>query len=174
MKELATSIIWYVHTDVPRIYISSDSSLKFQIQPVVLTRSITDGTSLTSPLAPHVQPQYYAAIIAAEAIGSSGNTQVLELDINDPTISGYAFYNGQLETAVLINSEPYFTTTTTARTSRLVNLIFEGSSVGSVPSTMTVKRLSVPYVQLFFPKLQLPDDLSTFAEKQGTRMIHRV
>ena len=158
MMELASSIIWYVHTDVPLRYISSDSSLKFQIQPVVLTRSITDGTPLDSPLAPHIQPQYYAAIIAAEAIGNSGITQVIELKIADTTISGYAFYQGGLLTkAVLINSVAFFTNSNTTRLSTHVDLTFEGSSF---PSEMTVKRLFVPYVQFFFFESFL-DDLLT-------------
>ena len=154
--ELASSIIWYVPTDVPRRYISSDSSLKFQIQPVTLNRSTLDGSPLSPPLPPHIQPQYYAAIIAAEAIGNSGNTQVNELNITDSRISGYAFYQGgKLTKAILINSLAFlnFTTTTTARPSMHVSLTFTS---GSAPSKMNVKRLFVPYVQLLF---QFADDL---------------
>ena len=137
-----------MHIQTFRRYISSDSGLKLQIQPVALDRSTLDAAILRTPLLPHIQPQYYAAIIIAEAIGNSNNTQVIELYINEPTISGYAFYQGgKLTKAILINSEAYFTTTRTARPSTQVNLIFEGSPV---PSEMTVKRLSVQYVQLFF------------------------
>ena len=147
MMELASSIIWYVPTDVPRRYISSDSSLKFQIQPVTLNRSTLDGSPLSPPLPPHIQPQYYAAIIAAEAIGNSGNTQVNELNITDSRISGYAFYQGgKLTKAILINSLAFFTTTTTVRSSTHVNLTFAS---GTVFSQMSVKRLLVPYVQFF-------------------------
>jgi hypothetical protein len=146
MMELASSIIWYVHTDVPHRYISSDNSLNFQIQPLTLNRSTLDGSSLSTPLPPHIQPQYYAAIIAAEAIGNSGNTQVIELDINDTTISGYAFYQGgQLKKVILINLLAFFTTTTTPRPSTHVNLTF----ASTVSSQMNVKRLFVPYVQFF-------------------------
>ena len=148
MMELASSIIWYVHTDVSCRYISSDSSLNFQIQPVSLTRSTLDGSPLSPPLPPHIQPQYYAAIIAAEAIGNSGNTKVIELNVNDTRISGYAFYQGdQLRKAILINSLAFFTTTTTARPSTHVNLTFASATVSS---QMKVKRLFVPYVQFFF------------------------
>ena len=147
MMELASSIIWYVPTDVPRRYISSDSSLKFQIQPVTLNRSTLDGSPLSPPLPPHIQPQYYAAIIAAEAIGNSGNTQVNELNITDSRISGYAFYQGgKLTKAILINSLAFFTTTTTVRSSTHVDLTFAS---GTVSSQMSVKRLLVPYVQFF-------------------------
>ena len=138
------------------IYISSDSSLNFQVQPVTLNSSTLDGSPLFLPQPPHIQPQYYAAIIAAEAIGNSGNTQVIELNINDTTISGYAFYQGgQLTKAILINLLAFFTTTTTPRSSTHVNLNFES---GTVSSKMNVKRLFVPYVQLFFS----PDDLLVF------------
>jgi Glycosyl hydrolase family 79 C-terminal beta domain len=144
MMELASSIIWYVHIDVPRRYISSDSSLNFQIQPVTLDRSTLDGSPLSPPLPPHIQPQYYAAIIAAEAIGNSGNTKVIELNIADSRISGYVFYQGdKLTKAILINSLAFFTTTTTARPSTHVSLIFAS---GTVSSKMSVKRLFVPYV----------------------------
>ena len=147
MMELASSIIWYVPTDVPRRYISSDSSLKFQIQPVTLNRSTLDGSPLSPPLPPHIQPQYYAAIIAAEAIGNSGNMQVNELNITDSRISGYAFYQGgKLTKAILINSLAFFTTTTTVRSSTHVDLTFAS---GTVSSQMSVKRLLVPYVQFF-------------------------
>lgn len=160
MMELDSSIIWYVHTDVPPIYILSDSSLKFQIQPVTLTRSTLDGSPLSPPLPPHIQPQYYAAIIAAEAIGNRGDTKVIELNINDTRISGYAFYqDGQLTKAVLINSLAFFTTTTTARPCTHVDLTF----ASAVSSQMSVKRLFVPYVQFFF-ELSL-DDLLTFGVK---------
>ena len=120
-------------------------SLKFQIQPFTLTRSTLDGSPLSNPLPPHIQPQYYAAIIAAEAIGNCGNTKVIELNITDTSISGYAFYQGgQLTSVILINSLAFFTTTTTARPSTHVNLTFASST-----SKMKVKRLFVPYVQFF-------------------------
>jgi len=109
-----------------------------------LTRSTLDGSSLSDPLPPHIQPQYYAAIIAAEAIGNSGNMRIVELNITDARISGYAFYQGvQLTKAILINSLAFFTTTNTPRSSTHVNLSF-ASGIG--PSTMDVKRLFVPYV----------------------------
>ena len=120
---------------------SSPSFILFQIQPITLTRSILDGSPLATPLAPHVQPQYYAAIIAGEAIGPCGHTRVIELSINNTRVSGYAFFDGiALKRAVLINSEAFLTTTTT-RTSVHVNLAFVGTGA---PTSMTVKRLAIP------------------------------
>ena len=128
------------HADIYRLIVA-------QIQPVTLPRSTLDGSPLFPPLPPHIQPQYYAAIIAAEAIGNSGTTKVTELNITDTRISGYAFYQGgQLTTAILINSLAFLTTTTTTRSSTHVNLTFAS---GTASSKMNVKRLFVPYVQFF-------------------------
>jgi hypothetical protein len=45
-----------------------------------------------SPLTESLSPPYYSAIIAAEAIRSSGSTQAVELSINNAQIAGYALY----------------------------------------------------------------------------------
>ncbi|KAJ6577180.1 hypothetical protein B0H19DRAFT_548917 [Mycena capillaripes] len=111
------------------------------IQPATLTRSTLDGSTLATPLKPHVQPQYYAAIIAAEAIGDSGQTQALELNINNTRISGYGFYeNGSLKRALFINSLAFLTGATT-RTSTHLDLTFSGT--GTKPTCFTVKRLVI-------------------------------
>ncbi|KAF9472125.1 glycoside hydrolase family 79 protein [Pholiota conissans] len=127
-----------------RVFFHEGIGFKYNlIQPLTLTRSILDGTPLSTPLPPHIQPQYYAAIIAGEAIGNSGNTHVTELDINNARVSGYAFYEGKtLARVVLINSQAFFTTTTTPRTSTHIDLNLSGTNA---PTTMTVKRLSVPH-----------------------------
>ncbi|KAJ7052496.1 glycoside hydrolase family 79 protein [Mycena amicta] len=109
------------------------------IQPAVLTRSTLDGSTLSTPQQPHIQPQYYAAIIIAEAIGDSGDTQALELSINDTRISGYGFYEGGvLKRAVLINSLSFSSGT---RTSTHVDLAFTGT--GTQPTSFTIKRLLI-------------------------------
>ncbi|KAF7374972.1 Glycoside hydrolase family 79 protein [Mycena sanguinolenta] len=103
---LATNITWFV----PVANFFFQHSPKHQIQPVTLTRSTLDGSTLATPQLPHIQPQYYAAIIAAEAIGDSGDTQALEININNTRISGYAFYeSGALKRAVFINSLAFTT-----------------------------------------------------------------
>ncbi|KAF8905059.1 hypothetical protein CPB84DRAFT_1814293 [Gymnopilus junonius] len=102
------------------------------IQPVTLTRSILDGTTLTTPLAPHIQPQYYAAIIAAEPL----------LTIDNPRISGYAFYESDvLARVMLINSQEYLSINAT-RTSIHISLNLTG--LATIPSSVTVKRLFIP------------------------------
>ncbi|KAK2465563.1 hypothetical protein APHAL10511_002455 [Amanita phalloides] len=95
---------------VSRLFFHEGVGYKYNlIQPVTLTRSILDGEPLAEPLAPHVQPQYYAAIIIAEATGKSGNVQLKEIQIDNPNIAGYAFYEkGKLRRAVFINSKAFF------------------------------------------------------------------
>lgn len=111
---------------------------------MTLTRSITDATTLPRPLPPHVQPQYYAAIIAAEAIGSSGNTDIVELTIDDPVIAGYAFYErSRLVRAVFINSRA-FLKSSSDRTRTHLDLTFAHGS----PNSATLKRLAIASVVL--------------------------
>jgi len=109
------------------------------IQPISLTRSIRDGSTLPTPLPPHIQPEYYAAIIVGEAIGKSGKTQIKELTLNDPHLTGYAFYEaGKLARAVFINLKAY--TGAAVRASVHINIGFTGSAA---PVSMTLKRLAI-------------------------------
>ncbi|KAJ7635010.1 glycoside hydrolase family 79 protein [Roridomyces roridus] len=127
---------------ISHVYFHEGIGYKYNlIQPLTLTRSILDGSNMAAQ-PPHVQPQYYAAIIVAEAIGNSGATQVVELNINNPRVAGYAFYeSGTLKRAVFINSLAYLTSTSGARSSAHVNLAFGGS--GNAPTTFSVKRLVI-------------------------------
>ncbi|KAF8072145.1 glycoside hydrolase family 79 protein [Lyophyllum atratum] len=112
------------------------------IQPATLTRSTLDGSPLPEPLPPHVQPQYYAAIIAAEALGKSGKARVQELEIDHAQISGYAFYEKHLLVrAVFINSKAYLPESTN-RTTVHIDLGFTAAGLKS-PSLMKVKRLAI-------------------------------
>jgi len=107
----------------------------------VLTRSTLDGSPLAVPEQPHIQPQYYGAIVAAEAIGHSGQTQATELTIDDARISGYAFYeSGALKRAVFINSLAFLQGETN-RTSTHLDLSFSGT--GTKPTAFSVKRLVI-------------------------------
>ena len=94
---------------------------------------------------PHIQPAYYAAVIAAEAIGDSGATQVVELDVGSDHVSGYAFYDGgALARAVLINLRAY---TGSAGERGSVNIVLKFDDI-DVTTKMTVKRLNIPYVSM--------------------------
>jgi hypothetical protein len=57
------------------------------IQPSPLSASIDDGTALATPLAPHVQMQYYGAVAVAAFLGSAGG-RVVELDVGSAWMSG--------------------------------------------------------------------------------------
>ncbi|KIM40526.1 glycoside hydrolase family 79 protein [Hebeloma cylindrosporum] len=134
-------LLFATQLGISRVFFHQGIGFKYNlIQPITLTRSILDGTPLPSPLPPHVQPQYYAAIVAAEAIGNSGDTWAVELSIANDRLAGYAFYeNDQLVRAVIINSQAYFSTEFVPRSSVHINLNF----LGDGPLAMTVKRLNI-------------------------------
>lgn len=111
-----------------------------------MNRSTIDASPLPTPLPPHVQPQYYAAIIAAEAIGSGSQPQIAELNIDNPTVSGYAIYEGtRLVRAVFINLKAFMKSATGARGKVTVSFDFVGGGVGSA----TLKRLAIQSVVFF-------------------------
>ncbi|KAH0584975.1 hypothetical protein H2248_008245 [Termitomyces sp. 'cryptogamus'] len=115
------------------------------IQPTTLARSTLDGSSLPTPAPPHVQPQYYAAVIAGEAIGKTGKAQVLEIDIDHPQIAGYSFYEDYLLVrAVFINSKAYLPEST-IRTSVHLDFKFTNVHGFKAATTMTLKRLAIAY-----------------------------
>ncbi|TDL25602.1 glycoside hydrolase family 79 protein [Rickenella mellea] len=130
---------------ISKVYFHQGVGYKYNmIQPATLTRSIIDGSTLDTPLDPHVQPQYYAGLIANEAIGKSGSSKIVELNINDTRVSGYAFFEHEnLKHAVLINSEAFTTSSTGPRTSKNITLSFTGD--GTERKTMTVKRLAINF-----------------------------
>src|SRR5216684_4710869 len=98
------------------------------------------SSDLPQPLLPHIQPLYYAAIIAAEVIGSSGSTKIVELTVDNAQISGYAVFEGNaLARAVFINLNPF---TTGTRSS--VHLTFNFSGSGKQSVSFVVKRLFIP------------------------------
>ena len=129
--------------------ICTDSQI--QIQPATLTRSPIDGSPLSTPLPPHVQPQYYSAIIITEFIGMSPGSQnrIAELQINDSRLSGFAAFDGvtgSLTRIVLINSEAFLASQDASgmkRPSKLVKISTSGREIG------TVKRLAIMYVGYF-------------------------
>ncbi|KAJ6514067.1 glycoside hydrolase family 79 protein [Mycena vulgaris] len=128
---------------ISKVFFHAGIGYKYNLanQPAVLTRSTLDGSTLAVPQQPHVQPQYYAMVVAAEAIGRSGQTQVTELIIDDARISGYAFYeNGALKRAVFINSLAFLQGATN-RTSAHLDLSFSGT--GTEPTAFSVKRLVI-------------------------------
>jgi hypothetical protein len=113
------------------------------VQPVTLPRDPVTGQTLETPLPPHIQPQYYAAIIAAQASGASNNVYFVELSVNDPRISAYAFYEGPtIISMVFIESTGYFRHASApgTRRSRHINVVFSREPSRTMVS---VKRLSI-------------------------------
>ncbi|KAJ3510881.1 hypothetical protein NLJ89_g4418 [Agrocybe chaxingu] len=142
-------LLFATQIGISRVFFHEGIGFKYNlIQPATLTRSILDGSPLPSPLAPHIQPQYYAAIIAAEAIGSTGTTRAVELTISHSRVAGYAFYEGgTLVRALLINSQAFFVGDT-QRESIHVDLGFLPTGANPrLPRTMDVKRLSIPHAE---------------------------
>ncbi|KAG1882085.1 glycoside hydrolase family 79 protein [Suillus subluteus] len=135
--------LYATQVGVSRLHFHDGIGYKYNlIQPTTLNYSILDGSPI-APLAPHVQPAYYAAIIAAEAIGSSGTTQAVEISIDEDNVSGYAFYeNGSLSKAVFINLIAYFSGAG-ARNSTHIDFSFSGS--GYTANNMSVKTLNIGY-----------------------------
>jgi len=112
-------------------------------------------------MAPHIQPPYYAAIIAAEVLGhvkindtvGGVAARALELTIENPRVAAYAFYspvegnNWKVSRLLLINSQAHFRNTTSKGK---VHIDLSFSSVNSTngivpPRNMTIKRLAIPF-----------------------------
>ncbi|KAG1882087.1 glycoside hydrolase family 79 protein [Suillus subluteus] len=135
--------LYATQVGISRLHFHNGVGYKYNlIQPTTLNNSILDGSPIT-PLAPHVQPAYYAAIIAAEAIGSSETTQAVEIPIDEDNVSGYAFYeHGILSKAVFINLDAYLSDAD-VRNSTHIDFSFTGP--GITPDSMSVKTLEIGY-----------------------------
>ncbi|KAH8113180.1 hypothetical protein DFH11DRAFT_1776844 [Phellopilus nigrolimitatus] len=118
-----------------------------KIQPATLTHSVDNGSALAAPLAPHVQPAYYGALVLGEALGASaarGAVRAVELNFSDAFLAGYAFYDAgaaRVARAVLINSQAFLAAGNGTRTSRNVTFAFSGA--GEAPAQMAVRRLAI-------------------------------
>ncbi|KAJ7505507.1 glycoside hydrolase family 79 protein [Mycena galericulata] len=132
-------LLFAAQVGVSRTFFHQGVGYKYNaIQPVTLTRSPIDGSPLNPPLPPHVQPAYHAALVAAEAIGSSGTSTSVELTFADDEVSGYAFYeHGALKRAVLINHTMFFAGGAVPR--GVKHIALEGPK-----GQVQVKRLFIP------------------------------
>ncbi|KAJ7459672.1 hypothetical protein FB451DRAFT_555497 [Mycena latifolia] len=137
-------LLFAAQVGVSRAFFHQGVGYKYNaIQPVTLTRSTIDGSPLSTPLPPHVQPAYYAALVAAEAIGASGASTSVELDIDDDDVSGYAIYErGVLKRAVLISHTMFFAGSAVPRGVKYVALDFAGAKAPN--GKINLKRLFIP------------------------------
>jgi len=109
-------------------------------QPVSLNRSITDGSAINPPTPPHVMPAYYAAILVARAVGTTGSAKIVELTVSNSNVSGYAIYEGsKLVRAVFINLNAWLLSSTGTRPSVTLNFSFGSGG----PTTATGRRLVI-------------------------------
>ncbi|KAI0370564.1 hypothetical protein BV20DRAFT_1052316 [Pilatotrama ljubarskyi] len=114
-------------------------------QPAPLNRSITDGTPTDPPQPPHVQPLYYAGLVVGSFIGTSGVAKIVELDVNDPNVSGYAaFEKGRLARVVFINLHAWLSSNTGTRPSVHVDFDFAKKGMSN-KTTASVKRLKIQH-----------------------------
>ena len=105
------------------------SQYRAQFQPVTLNRSITDGTPLDPPLAPHISPLFYGALVVDTFIGSSGSAEIVTLDVGDDNVSGYAaFEGGRLARAVFVNLHAWLVSSTGERPSVHIDFAFTGAN----------------------------------------------
>ena len=96
-----------------------------QFQPVSLDRSIIDGSTLDPPVPPHIQPTFYGGLVVNSFIGSTGSSTLVELNVSDSNVSGYAVFEGDsLVRAVFINLDAWLTSSTGTRPSVHIDLGF--------------------------------------------------
>ncbi|KZT43267.1 hypothetical protein SISSUDRAFT_978381 [Sistotremastrum suecicum HHB10207 ss-3] len=140
----AASAIWLVDYSlqaatlgVERLFFHNGIGYAYNlIQPVALNKSLS-GIPLQTPLAAHVQPAYYGALVVAEFLGNSSSRTITELSTSSDTLAGYALYTPSgLSSVVLINSAPFLSSTSGSRPITSVNL-------GLAGMTMNVKRLDI-------------------------------
>lgn len=109
-----------------------------QIQPVTLNRSTIDGSPLSPPEKPHIQPSYYAGLFINSFIGSSGHAQISELTVWDDNVSGYAAYeDGKLVRAAFINLDAWLLSSTGTRPSVHIDPTLYWSEASSVGGNAT-------------------------------------
>ncbi|KAI1796214.1 glycoside hydrolase family 79 protein [Ganoderma leucocontextum] len=86
------------------------------LQPISLNRSTIDGSPLDPPAPPHIQPGFYGGLFVNSFIGSTGLAKVVELDVDDSNVSGYAvFEDGVLVRAVFVNLYAWLASSTGVR-----------------------------------------------------------
>ncbi len=124
---------------------------RWQFQPASLNRSTIDGSTLDPPAAPHIQPNFYGGLVVNSLVGSTGSSKIIELDVGDSDVSGYAVLEGgSLKRAVFINLHAWLASSTGARPSVHIDLDFaRGASASQSqvdafwPRHGSLKRLAI-------------------------------
>ena len=80
-------------------------------------------------------PIYYAGLLINSFIGNTGSSQVVELDVDDPFVTGYAAYeHGQIARVAFVNLQPWLSNTHGDRPSASISVAF--TSPGNSSSTV--------------------------------------
>jgi len=132
---------------ISEVYFHQGIGYKYNFfQPVSLNRSPIDDTPLSPPLAPHLQPDYYAGLVITEAVGTNGKTEIVELDIAEDNVSGYAIYDdGVLARAVFINLNAWLSSDKGKQTRQTTHLDFQFAGTEPSSGTVAVRRLKIAH-----------------------------
>ena len=113
-----------------------------------------DGSPLSPPSQPYLQPPYYAGLVINAAVGNKaalGTTKIVELDISAPNLSGYAIFEmGKPVRAVFINLNAWLKADegTRERNAYHIDLSFASENyevLNPAPKEIRVKRLDIGY-----------------------------
>ena len=117
------------------------------MQPISLNRSIVDGSPLDPPVPPHIQPPFYGGLVVNTFVGSTGPSALVELDIGDADVSGYAaFEEGVLVRAVFVNLHAWLLSSTGDRPAVHVDLGFAGDAAMQLQGrSASLKRLVIEH-----------------------------
>ena len=126
-----------------------------QFQPITLDRSPVDNSPLSPPAQPYLQPSYYAGLVINTAVGreaGSGTTEIVELEISAPNLSGYAVYEtGKLVRAVFVNLNAWLQSDEEVRERSVyhIDLGFasadDGEMLDPAGKEVKIKRLNIGY-----------------------------
>ena len=113
-----------------------------------------DGSPLSPPSQPYLQPTYYAGLVINTAVGNKaalGETKIVELDISAPNLSGYVIFEmGKPVRAVFINLNGWLKGDegVRERSTYHIDLSFASEDLkelNSAPKEIRVKRLDIGY-----------------------------
>jgi len=150
------TIDWTLHAatrGISEVYFHEGVGSKYNFfQPVSLDRSPVDDTPPSPPLAPNLQPGYYGGLVITEAVGTkSGKTKIVELDLDEDNVSGYAIYeNGLLARAIFVNLNAWLLSDEGKRERQKTHIDFKfaltDAKTQSNSGKITVRRLEIGHV----------------------------
>lgn len=114
-----------------------------------------DNSPLSPPSNPYIQPSYYAGLVVNTVVGilaALGTTNITELDISAPNLSGYAIYEmGKPVRAVFVNLNAFLRSDEGVRERSVYHIDLGFASTNdtgkpdSVGKEIRIKRLNIGY-----------------------------